>query len=86
MNLGHVLEAGAVLAHELGVHVHHDVVVLGVDDAEAAVTGEHLEHLVDVAEIDHAAFARGRDVGGEDFHRRIARLDRFRELRVEGGR
>ena len=57
MHLGHVLEADAALADQLRVHVHDDVVVLGMDDAEAALLGEDLEHLPDVAEVDHAALA-----------------------------
>ena len=80
VHLGEVLEADASFADQLGVHVHDDVVVLGVDDAEPAVLRQHLERLPDVAEIDHAAGARRQDVGGEDLERRIAGLDRLREL------
>jgi len=60
--------------------VHDDVVVLGVDDAEATLLGEHLEGLPDVAEVDHAAGALRPDVGGEDFDGRIAGLDGLRQL------
>ena len=80
VHLGHVLEADAALADQLGVHVHDDVVVLGVDDAEPALLGQHLEGLPDVAEIDHAARAVRPDVGGEDLDGRIAGLDRLRQL------
>jgi hypothetical protein len=66
VHLRHVLEAGAVLAEQLLVHVAHDVVVLGVDHREAALAREHLEDLPDLAEADHAAGAARRDVGGED--------------------
>ena len=58
VHLGHVLEADAALADQLRVHVHDDVVVLGVDDAEPALLRQHLERLPDVAEVDHAAGAR----------------------------
>ena len=76
----HVLEADAPLGDQLGVHVHDDVVVLGMDDAEAAGAGERLEHLPDVAEPDHPPLARRRDVGGEDLHRGVARLDHLGDL------
>ena len=85
VHLRHVLEADAALADQLGVHVHDDVVVLGVDDAEPALLGEHLERLPDVAEVDHPAGAMRPDVGGEDLDGRIAGLDRLAsspELRV----
>ena len=59
VHLGHVLEAGAVLADQLFVHVHDDVVVLGMDDGDAAGLRQDLQHLPDVAEIDHAAPAAG---------------------------
>jgi hypothetical protein len=75
----------AALADQLGVHVHDDVVVLRVDDAEAALLGEHLERLPDVAEVDHAPGTVRPDVGGEDLDGRVAGLDRLgqlRELRV----
>ena len=58
VHFGQILEADPALADELGIHVHDDVVVLGVDDAEPALLGQHLERLPDVAEIDHAAGAR----------------------------
>ena len=86
VHLGEVLEADAALADQLGVHVHDDVVVFGMDDAEPALLGQHLERLPDVAEIDHAAGARRQDVGGEDLERRIAGLDRLGELAGEFGR
>jgi len=35
VHLGHVLEAGPILAGQLLVHVHHDIVVLGVDRGDA---------------------------------------------------
>ena len=86
VDLGEMLEAHAPLADELGVHVHDDVVVFCMDDAEPAFLRQHLERLPDVAEIDHAAAARRQDVGGEDLERRIAGLDRLRELAGEFGR
>jgi hypothetical protein len=78
-----MLEADAAFADELGIHVHDDVVVLGVDDAESALSRQDLERLPDVAEVDHAPGARGQDVGCEDFQRGIAVLDRLRELARE---
>ena len=80
VDLGEILEADPALADQLGVHVHDDVVVLGMDDAEPARLRQHLERLPDVAEIDHAPGARGQDVGGEYLQRRIAGLDRLSEL------
>ena len=57
MHFGHVLEAGPVLADQLLVHVHDDVVVLGMDRRDAAGLRQNLQYLPDVAEIDHAALA-----------------------------
>ena len=57
-----------------------------MDDAKPALLRQHLERLPDVAEIDHAAAARRQDVGGEYLQRRIAGLDRLRELPGEFGR
>jgi len=71
VHLGHVLEAGAVLAEELLVHMHDDVVVLGVDRGDAAGLGQDLQHLPDVAEIDHAALAARGDVGREHLDRGV---------------
>ena len=85
VHLGHVLEAGPVLAKQLLVHVHDDVVVLGVDRRDAAGLCQDLQHLPDVAEIDHAALAAGGDVGREDLDRGVPRLDRFLELRQDLG-
>jgi hypothetical protein len=85
VHLGQVLEAGPALADQLGVHVHDDVVVLGVDDAEPALLGQHLERLPDVAEVDHPPSAVRPDVGGEDLDGGIAGLDglgQLAELRV----
>ena len=86
VDLGEMLEAHPVFADELRIHVHDDVVVFRVDDAEPALLRQHLERLPDVAEIDHAAAARRQDVGGEYLQRRIAGLDRLRELPGEFGR
>ena len=86
MDLGEILEADPAFADQLGVHVHDDVVVLGVDDAEAALLRQHLERFPDVAEVDHAAGAGRQDVGGEDLQRRVAGLDRFGELPGKLGR
>jgi len=43
VHLRHVLEADAVLAHELLVHEHHDVVVLGMDRRDAAGLRDSLQ-------------------------------------------
>jgi hypothetical protein len=43
VHLGHVLEAGPILADQLFVHVHDDVVVLGVDRGDAAGLRQHLQ-------------------------------------------
>ena len=42
VDLRHVLEADAVLADQLFVHVHDDVVVFGVDRGEPAGRAEDL--------------------------------------------
>ena len=57
MDLGHVLETDPSLPDQLPIHVHDDIVVLCVDDAQAAMLGEHLEHLPDIAEVEHANVA-----------------------------
>ena len=80
VDLGEMLEAHPVLADKLRIHVHDDVVVFRMDDAKPALLRQHLERLPDIAEIDHAAGARGQDVGGEYLQRRIAGLDRLGEL------
>src|ERR671935_1265384 len=74
------------LADELGVHVHDDVVVFCMNDAESALLRQYLECLPDIAEIDHAAAARRKDIGGEYLERRVAGLNRFSELAGEFGR
>ena len=81
-----MLEANPALADQLVVHVHDDVVVLGVNDAEAALAGEHLEGLPDVTEIDHPPGPAGQYVGREDLEGRVAGLDGFGELAGEGVR
>ena len=86
MDLREILESHAPLADELGVHVHDDIVVFCMDDTEPAFLRQHLERLPNVTEIDHAAAARGQDVGGEDLERRVPGLDRLRELARELGR
>ena len=86
MDLGHVLETGALLAHQLLVHVHDDVVVLGVDRRDAAGLGQYLQHLPDVAVLHHAALARRGDVGGEHLDAGVAGLHRLGDLRVDVGR
>ena len=73
VDLREILESDASLADELGVHVHDDIVVFCMDDTEPAFLRQHLERLPNVTEIDHAAAARGQDVGGEDLERRVAR-------------
>src|SRR5262245_20267674 len=74
------------LADELGVHVHDDVVVFCMNDAESALLRQHLESLPDIAEVDHTPAARREDIGGEDLERRVAGLDRLSELAGEFGR
>src|SRR3989442_14327874 len=75
-----MLVAHPPLADELGVHVHDDVVVFRMNDAESALLRQDLERLPDIAEVDHAAAARRKDIGGEYLERRVAGLDRFGEL------
>src|SRR5215510_8905725 len=81
-----MLVAHSALADELGVHMHDDVVVFGMNDAESALLRQDLERLPDIAEVDHAAAARGKNIGGEYLERRVARLDRLGELAAEFGR
>jgi hypothetical protein len=80
VDFGKVLEANSSFADELGVHVHDDVVVFGVDDAEPALLRQDLERFPDIAEINHAAGARWQDVRGEYLERWVASLNCFREL------
>jgi hypothetical protein len=86
VDLREIFEADAALADKLGVHVHDDVVLFGVDDAEAALFRQHLEGLPDIAEIDHAAAARRQNICREYLECRIAGLDRLRELSGKFGR
>jgi hypothetical protein len=81
-----MLVAHPPLADELGVHVHDDVVVFCMNDAESALLRQHLECLPDIAEVDHAAAARRKNIGGEYLERRVAGLDRLSELPSEFGR
>ncbi len=81
-----MLEADPAFADQLRVHVHDDVVVLGMDNAESARLRQHLECLPDIAEVDHAPGARGQDVSGEYLQCRIAGLDCLGELPGEFGR
>src|SRR5262249_22296700 len=81
-----MLVAHSALADELGVHMHDDVVVFGMNDAESALLRQDLERLPNIAEVDHAAAARGKNIGGEYLERRVARLDRLGELATEFGR
>ena len=83
VDFGEMLEADAALTNELGVHVHDDVVIFRMDDAEPALLRQHLKRLPDIAEIDHAAGARRQDIGGEYFQRRITGLNCLRELAGE---
>ena len=80
VDLGEMFKADAALADQLGVHVHHDIIILRVDNAEPAFLRQDLKCFPDIAEIDHAAGARRQDIGGEYFQRRIAGLNGFREL------
>ena len=65
VHLGHVLEADAVLADQLLVHVHDDVVVFGVDRRDAALLRDDLQHLPDIAELHHPPLAVRANIGGE---------------------
>src|SRR6516164_8761089 len=75
-----MLVAHPPLADELGVHMHDDVVVFRMNDAESTLLRQHLERLPYIAEVDHAAAARRKDIGGEYLERRVAGLDRLGEL------
>ncbi len=86
VHLGHVLEADPVLAGQFFVHVHDDVVVLGVDRGDATGLCQDLEHLPDVAEIDHAALAAGGDVGREHLDRGVPLLHRLGQFAEALGR
>ena len=77
MHLGHVLEADPVLADQLLVHVHDDVVVLGVNGGDAPLGREDLQYLPDVAKLHHPPQTIGPDVGGEHFDRGVTRFDRL---------
>ena len=66
--------------------MHDDVVVLGVDRGDAAGVRQHLQHLPDVAEINHAALARGGDVGREHLDRGMPGLHCLGELAEALGR
>jgi len=78
VHLSHILKTDAVLANQLLVHVHDDVVVLGVNCGDAALGREDLQYLPDIAKLHHPALPVGPDVGGEHLHRGMARLDRLR--------
>ena len=80
VHLGHVLEADAVLAHQLLVHEHDDVVVLGMDAGDAARCRHDLQRLPDVAVRHHAAEVPRPDVGREDLYAGMAVLHRIGEL------
>ena len=84
MRLARCSECDAPFPDEFGVHVHDDVVVLA-DHAEPAFFGQHLKRFPDIAEIDHAAAARGKNIGGEYLEGRITGLDRFGELTTKLG-
>ncbi len=81
MHLSHVLKVGPLLAEQLFVHVHDEIVVLGVDRSDAAGLSQNLEHFPDVAKIDHAALAAGCNVGRKDLDRGMPGLNRFGQLR-----
>jgi hypothetical protein len=82
VHLGHVLETDPVLADQLFVHMHDDVVVLGVDRGDPAGRAEDLQDFPDVAKLHHPAEPVGPDIGGEHLDRGVALLDRLRE-RIE---
>src|SRR5262249_9568013 len=81
-----MLVAHPPLTDQLGVHVHDDIVIFCMNDAESTLLREHLKRLPDIAEVDHAAAARRKNVGGEYLERRVAGLDRLSELAGEFGR
>ena len=83
MHFGHVLEAGPVFAEQLLVHVHDEIVVFGVDSGDAAGLRQYLQHLPDVAEIDHSALAAWGNVGREDLDAWVPGLDRLGQLRQQ---
>ena len=86
VDFGDIWEAFQVLAKEGGLGVIHaednDIVMHMYAKLirEGRVGYEHL------AEVDHAAAARGEDIGGEYLERRVAGLDRLGELAGEFGR
>ena len=80
--LRHVFEADAIFAHELFVHEHDDVVVLGVDRGDATSLGDGLQRFPDIAVLHHAAGVAGPDIGGEDLDAGVAGLHRLREFVV----
>ena len=84
MHLGHVVKAGAALARQLLVHMHDEVVVLGMNRGEAAGFGQCPQHLHDAAERHHAALAARGDVGGEHLHGRMTGGNRLGELVGDG--
>jgi hypothetical protein len=86
MDFSKVFKTDPALADEFAVHMHDDVVVLGVNHAETAMCRKNLKHFPDIAEIDHASAAAWRNIRGEDLHRGIAGLDGFGELPGNVGR
>ncbi len=82
MHLRHVLEADAILPHQLLIHEHDDVVVLGVNRRDAAGLGNRLQRLPDVAVLHHAAGVAGANVGGEDLDAGVTGLHRLGQFVV----
>jgi hypothetical protein len=75
-----------VLADQLLVHVHDDVVVLGVDRGKTARLRENFQRLPYIAELDHSALIDRPDVGREDLDAGVPGLhclwERGKDLRV----
>ncbi len=78
VHFSHVLETGSTLLKQTTVHVHDQVVVLGVDYSETTGSSHGLEHFPHVAEVNHSPASARRDVCCEYLDRRIAGLDDFR--------
>ena len=81
MHLRHILKPCAIFAEDLGVHMHDNVIIFGVDHAKPALGREHLKHFPDIAEIHHAALAGRRDISREDFRGGVAGFNRLTQLR-----
>ena len=84
--LRHILEPCAILAEDLGVHMHDNVIIFGVNHAKPTLARQHLKHFPDIAEIHHAALAGRRDIRREDFRGGVAGFNRLTQLGGNIGR